>query len=189
MKVILASASPRRREILEMLGLNAEIVPAEGEEHIPAELEPGEAAAAVSAGKAREVHERRPDGDIVIAADTIVVLDGEIFGKPRDRESAFNMLRSLSGRTHEVYTGLCVIAGGRERTEYEKTEVTFRTLDDDEITAYINSGEPMDKAGAYGIQGRGALLAERIDGDFFNVMGLPVCRLGKLLKKQGVSLL
>ena len=125
----------------------------------------------------------------MIAADTIVALDGAVLGKPNDGLEAFRMLSALSGRRHQVYTGVTLLRGGERRTEHEVTTVTFRELTQDDITRYIATGEPMDKAGAYGIQGYGALLVERIEGDYFNVMGLPVCRLGRMLAGMGTDCL
>ena len=127
--------------------------------------------------------------EVILAADTIVWHHGRIYGKPHSQEEAYAMLHSLSGRTHEVYTGVTVLHNGTELTEHECTYVTFRSLSDEEIHGYIATGEPMDKAGAYGAQGIGALFVKRIEGDFFNVMGLPVCRLGEMLKRTGVKLL
>ena len=126
-------------------------------------------------------------GDLIIAADTVVALDGRILGKPADGPDAFAMLSALSGRRHQVYTGLTVVCGAQRLTEHEVTAVTFRSLSSAEICAYIATGEPMDKAGAYGIQGRGALFVEGIEGDYYNVMGLPVCRLGRILARLGVD--
>ena len=196
MAIVLASASPRRRELMEQFcGKNLVIVPAEGEEVVPDNVGPGETVEALARGKAREVAGRlRAEGlgdreDIVIGADTIVWHEGRIFGKPHSQEEAAAMLRSLSGCTHEVYTGVSLIYGDRELTEHEKTAVTFRVMTEKEILDYIATGEPMDKAGAYGAQGLGALFVSSIEGDFFNVMGLPLCRLGLMLKKTGVELL
>ena len=196
MAIVLASASPRRKELMEQFcGKNLVIVPAEGEEVVPDNVGPGETVEALARGKAREVAARlRAEGagnreDIVIGADTIVWHEGRIFGKPHSREEAAAMLRSLSGCTHEVYTGVSLIYGDRELTEHEKTAVTFRVMTEKEILDYIATGEPMDKAGAYGAQGLGALFVSSIEGDFFNVMGLPLCRLGLMLKKTGVELL
>lgn len=196
MAIVLASASPRRRELMEQFcRKNLVIVPAEGEEVVPDNVGPGETVEALARGKAREVAARlRAKGagnqeDIVIGADTIVWHEGRIFGKPHSREEAAAMLRSLSGCTHEVYTGVSLIYGDRELTEHEKTAVTFRVMTEKEILDYIATGEPMDKAGAYGAQGLGALFVSSIEGDFFNVMGLPLCRLGLMLKKTGVELL
>ena len=196
MAIVLASASPRRRELMEQFcGKNLVIVPAEGEEVVPDNVGPGETVEALARGKAREVAARLcAEGpgnreDIVIGADTIVWHEGRIFGKPHSQEEAAAMLRSLSGCTHEVYTGVSLIYGDRELTEHEKTAVTFRVMTEKEILDYIATGEPMDKAGAYGAQGLGALFVSSIEGDFFNVMGLPLCRLGLMLKKTGVELL
>ena len=190
MHIVLASASPRRRELMEMLRVkDLEIRPARGEELWPEHAGPGELVMALSAAKAREVAGRSEAGDLVIGADTIVWIDGRALGKPHSREEAAAMLHRLSGAEHEVYTGVTLIRDGEEHSEYERSLVRFRPLTDEEIWRYIDTGEPMDKAGAYGAQGLGALLVERIEGDFFNVMGLPLCRLGQMLKKQGVEIL
>ena len=143
----------------------------------------------MAAAKAREAAAEAEAGDVVIAADTIVVFGGRVYGKPHSPAEAAEMLRTLSGRTHEVYTGVCVVRDGAELCRADRSEVTFRTLSEGEIERYIATGEPMDKAGAYGAQGKAALFVERIDGDFFNVMGLPLCMLGEMLKEQGVELL
>ena len=190
MAIILASASPRRRELLEMLGVNnLTIIPARGEEHAPEGAAPDEAVIAISRGTALEVAEQCAPGDVIIAADTIVCLDGDILGKPHTAEEAGDMLRRLSGREHEVYTGVTVMKDGGIHCGAERTSVRFRALTPGEIAAYVATGEPMDKAGAYGAQGRGSLFVEGITGDFFNVMGLPLCRLGRMLNEIGVSLL
>ena len=189
MDIVLASGSPRRRELLEMLGVDMKVIPAKGEEIPPEGAGPGELVMALASAKGREVAAQCSADSLVIAADTIVWLDGRVFGKPHSRDEAVSMLKTMSGRTHEVYTGVSVITSGGETLEYEVSKVTFRELSEDEINAYVDTGEPMDKAGAYGAQGRGALFVRRIDGDFFNVMGLPVCRLGQMLRKQGVELL
>ncbi len=190
MHIILASSSPRRKELMEMLEVpNLKIIPARGEEIPPEHAGPGELVMALSAAKAREVAARCEPEDLVIGADTIVWVDGHAFGKPHTGEEAAAMLRRLSGDTHEVYTGVTLIRNGQAVSEYERSRVRFRPLSEEEIADYILTGEPMDKAGAYGAQGKGALLVESIEGDFFNVMGLPVCRLGQMLKKQGVKIL
>ena len=191
MKLILASASPRRRELLEMLHVeNLEIRPAKGEEKPHPELTPDALVTELASCKAAEVAAAwaRPE-DIVVGADTVVVLDGRVLGKPKSEADAAAMLRALSGRTHTVYTGVAVERGGGRRLHAERTDVRFRALTDAEIAAYIATGEPMDKAGAYGAQGYASLFVEHLDGDFFNVMGLPLCALGKLLKELDVSLL
>ena len=175
---------------MEMLGVAGLVVrPAAGEERADPSLPPPELVKALAAAKAREVAAEAEEDDVVIAADTIVVFGGRVYGKPHSPAEAAEMLRTLSGRTHEVYTGVCVIRNGVELCRADRSEVTFRRLSEGEIERYIASGEPMDKAGAYGAQGKAALFVERIDGDFFNVMGLPLCMLGEMLKEQGVELL
>ena len=191
MEIILASGSPRRRELMEMLCPDRlRILPAVGEESADPALPPDELVKVLSRHKAEEVAARyaAPE-DVVIGADTVVALDGQILGKPRDAGDARRMLRALSGRTHSVYTGVTVIRGGTSLSHAERTEVFFRPLSDGEIERYIATGEPMDKAGAYGAQGWASLFVERLEGDFFNVMGLPLCALGQLLKQLGVNLL
>ena len=143
---------------------------------------------ALASAKASEVFARRPDS-LVIGADTIVELDGEILGKPADRDDAFRMLRALSGREHRVYTGVALAVPEKSLCRAECTRVFFREMTDREIDAYITSGEPMDKAGAYGCQGLAGLFVERIEGDYFNVVGLPLCLLGQMLETMGVTLL
>ena len=187
MDIILASQSPRRRELLERMGLPFRVITPDIDEHMERSLPPGELVAAISAEKAGAVAAQAGPDAIVIAADTVVALDGAVLGKPGDERDAARMLSALSGRTHQVFTGLTVAQGGTVRTVSEETAVTFRPLTEGEIAAYVRTGEPMDKAGAYGIQGYGALLVEGIRGDYYNVMGLPVCRLGGLLKELGVD--
>lgn len=190
MSVILASASPRRKDLLEMLGVkDMRIIPAKGEESPPAGATPDETVKALALAKGREVAALCSPDDIIISADTIVWLDGEIFGKPHDAEDAARMLRLLSGRTHQVYTGVAVIRGAKEECESEMSRVMFRKVDEREMQSYIDTGEPMDKAGAYGIQGPAAVFVKAIEGDFFNVMGLPLCLLDAMLKKQGMYLM
>ena len=191
MRLILASASPRRRELLEMLGVkDFEIIPALGEELPHPELSPAELVHELSRAKASEVAAAADDPEaLIIGADTVVAIDHAVLGKPKDTEDAHRMLRLLSGRTHEVFTGVTVLRGGQATTAAERTAVRFRELTEGEITAYVATGEPLDKAGAYGIQGKGSLFVEGIEGDFFNVMGLPLCLLGKILGKLGVVLL
>ncbi|MDR3309855.1 MAG: Maf family protein [Oscillospiraceae bacterium] len=181
MQIILASSSPNRREILEMLGLRFTVDPARSESS-PAGLPPAETVIATAEGKAAEVAPRR-GGAVIIAADTMVFLDGAAYGKPRDDGEAKVFLRRLSGRTHEVYTGVALAYGERRASFAERSEVRFRELTDAEIADYVATGEPRGRAGAYGIQGRGAWLIEGIVGDFYNVMGLPVCRLGTALRE------
>lgn len=187
MSLILASKSPRRRELLEQIGVTDFLVrPAVDPEVADLTMPPQTLVETLALHKAREVAAKhaRP-GDIVLGADTIVVLEREILGKPRDEAHARKMLRALSDRKHRVYTGIALIRDGREYHAHEQTEVHFRALTDGEIDAYIATGEPMDKAGAYGIQGRGALFVDRIHGDYCNVVGLPVCRLGLMLAELG----
>lgn len=179
MNVILASQSPRRKELLGLLGIPFTIQVSQADETMDPEKAPSEQVAEVSRRKALAT--TRLMEDVVIAADTIVVCDGEILGKPRDREDACRMLRMLSGRTHQVMTGMTVLFGNRQYSCTEVTEVTFRQLSDREIDRYVASGESMDKAGAYGIQGGAAIFAEKLCGDYYNVMGLPVCRLVQVL--------
>ena len=189
-ELILASASPRRRELLEMLGVeNLRVIPAAGEERVEPGLAPDETVRRLALAKAREVVRAGGTDVPVVAADTIVCLDNEILGKPRDEEDAARMLGALSGRTHSVFTGVALLSGETELAEAEETRVTFRELSPREIHAYIKTGEPMDKAGAYGAQGIGCLFVERIDGDFYNVMGLPLVRLGRMLKTIGIDLI
>ena len=191
MRIVLASASPRRRELLEMLRVrNLEIVPAKGPETAAPGLPPEALVTELSRHKAAEVAAAYAAADaVIIGADTVVALDGFILGKPKDENDAKRMLRALSGRSHAVYTGVTVLRGGTVLSRAEKTEVTFRALSEDEIARYVATGEPLDKAGAYGAQGLASLFVERLDGDFFNVMGLPLCLLGKMLKEIGVDLI
>lgn len=189
MNIILASQSPRRKELLERMGLSGfAIIPAQGDESCPAGCTPAEMVEELSRRKCSQVAVSYPD-DLIIAADTVVAIDGRILGKPHSRERAAQMLTLLSGREHRVYTGLTVSRGGETVTEHEVTSVRFRTLSAADISRYIATGEPMDKAGAYGVQGYGCVLVEGIVGDYYNVMGLPVCRLARLLDRFGVDAL
>ena len=190
MALILASQSPRRRELLGQMGLTDFIIrPALGEERADPNLSPDRLVEALSAHKGLEVAAASDPGDLVIAADTVVAVDGQVLGKPRDRADALRMLAALSGRAHTVYTGVTLCRDGVVLTQHEATQVRFRTLTPAEMEAYVDTGEPMDKAGAYGIQGYGALLVEGIEGDYSNVVGLPVCRLGRMLARFGVDAL
>ena len=181
MELILASQSPRRKELLGLFRLPFTVRVADIDETMNPDKAPFDEVARLSREKALAVP-RQPE-DIVIAADTIVVAQGQVLGKPKDESDAFRMLRLLSGRDHQVMTGLTVLRGDRQITCTEVTDIHFRPLSDEEILRYIRTGEPMDKAGSYGIQGGAALFAERLDGDYFNVVGLPVCRLGLILKE------
>ena len=188
-RIILASQSPRRRELLERMGLTFTILVPHIDERMDRSLEPHRLVETISREKAQAVGAQVGETAVVIAADTVVVLDGELLGKPRDVCDARRMLTALQGRRHQVYTGFTVLRGEQCVTSYEETEVTFRELTQEEIGQYISTGEPMDKAGAYGIQGYGAMLVEGIRGDYFNVMGLPVCALGRVLKEFDVDCL
>ncbi len=181
MQLILASQSPRRRELLGLFGIPFAVRVADIDETMDPALSAAEAVAQISHKKALAV-ERKAD-DVLIAADTIVVVQGRILGKPHSEEEAADMLRLLSGRDHQVMTGVTVLCGDKEAVFTEITDLHFRPLTDSEIQRYVRSGEPMDKAGAYGIQGGAALFCEKMTGDYYNVMGLPVCRLGQVLKE------
>lgn len=181
MNVILASQSPRRKELMGLFHIPFIIRVSDADETMDPNAPAAQQVAQVSRRKAEAVS-REPD-DVVIAADTIVVCGGEILGKPRDTADASRMLHMLSGRDHQVMTGMTVLRGDRCLVCTEITDIHFRDLTDREIDAYIRTGEPMDKAGSYGIQGGAALFAERLVGDYYNVMGLPVCRLGQLLRE------
>ena len=190
MDMILASQSPRRKELLGQMGLRGfKVTSPEVDETVDEHLPPAQVVEELSRRKAMAVARHADGDDLIIAADTVVALEGAVLGKPADQREAFAMLTALSGNRHYVYTGLTVIQGDRVVTQHECTTVTFRELEPEEISHYIATGEPMDKAGAYGIQGKGALLVEGITGDFFNVMGLPVRRLRRMLEAFGVNLL
>ena len=197
-QIILASASPRRKELLEQIGISFEICPAKGEERITKSV-PHEVVEELASQKAVEVasmvrtyeetHQElvTPSDLMVIGADTIVSCGGQILGKPKDEHDASRMLKLLSGGTHQVYTGVSIVlldASGKagQVTFHEKTDVTMRAMSEEEIRRYVATGEPMDKAGAYGIQGHGALLIEGIEGDYYSVMGLPVAPLYTILR-------
>lgn len=181
MQVILASQSPRRKELMGLFHIPFTVRVSDSDESMDPKLSPAEAVGLVSRRKAEAV--TREGDDLVIAADTIVVCGGEILGKPKDTEDAYRMLRLLSGRDHQVMTGMTLLRGEICRTVTEITDIHFRELSDREIHAYIRTGEPMDKAGSYGIQGGAALFAQHLVGDYYNVMGLPVCRLSQLLRE------
>lgn len=181
-KIILASASPRRKDILSLLGLKFEVRPAEIDETLEKGLSVGAAIEDLSRRKAEKAALAGSGNELIIAADTVVCIDGKILGKPSDEQDAFNMLSLLSGRVHCVYTAVTLLSANASRTFCEKTDVEFFPLSEAEIFAYIETKEPFDKAGAYGIQGKGALLVRRICGDFFNVVGLPVARLQREIR-------
>lgn len=183
-RVILASQSPRRRELLSLIGVVHEVKPADIDETLLPNETPIEHAERLARGKATAI---AFDDDVVtIGSDTIVVVDGDVLGKPRDRAHAAEMLRRLSGREHVVMTGVAVRWRGRVVSGVEQVGVRFRDIDDDVINRYIDTGEPMDKAGAYGIQGYGATIVERVDGDYFAVMGLALGRLIQLCREVGL---
>ena len=203
-RFILASASPRRRELLDQMGAVFEIIPAEGEEHITKES-PAEAVMELALQKAQEVAARVGDQAdtapaaggaasqlLVLGADTVVVFDGKILGKPADERDAMRMLSMLNGSTHSVYTGVSVIlvknGVSKCHSFYEETRVTMHPMSREEIEAYVATGEPMDKAGAYGIQGKCAIYIAGIQGDYNNVVGLPIARIYQELKRLGISI-
>ena len=189
-KIVLASGSPRRKELLERIGIrDFDVRVPETEESYPAGLSPRETVEYISREKADAASALCTPEEILITADTMVFLDDARLGKPVDEADALRMLTALQGRCHTVCTGVTVRQGDRSLTESEATEVFFRPATEAELRAYIRTGEPMDKAGAYGIQAQGALLVEKIHGDFFNVMGLPVLRLSRMLAHFGVHLL
>lgn len=189
MRIILASQSPRRRELLERMGISEfEVIPAKAEESalLTHTLTPDQLVEELSRRKCAEVSAAHPDA-LVIAADTMVAVNNRVLGKPHSEKDAARMLAALSGRLHMVYTGVTVAQGVKSITEHEMTFVRFCTLSQADIIRYIATGEPMDKAGAYGIQGYGSVLVEGISGDYYNVMGLPVCRVARLLARFGVN--
>ena len=187
MNLILASASPRRKELLSLFRIPFEIRVADIDETMDLRKPPLEEVARVSALKAAATH--RDVADVVVAADTIVVCEGKVLGKPHSEEEAASMLRLLSGRDHQVMTGVTVARAERIQTFTEVTDIHFRELSDREIAAYVATGEPMDKAGSYGIQGGAALFCTHMVGDYYNVMGLPVCRLGLVLREMAPELM
>ena len=187
MNLILASASPRRRELLGLFRVPFEIRVADIDETMDPEKHPYDEVARVSGLKAAATP--RGEDDVVIAADTIVVCEGRTLGKPKTEEEAAAMLRLLSGRDHQVMTGVTVLRGRIRQTVTEVTDIHFRELSEKEILAYVATGEPMDKAGAYGIQGGAALFCSHMVGDYYNVMGLPVCRLGQMLREIAPDLM
>lgn len=187
MQLILASQSPRRKELLGLFGIPFTVRVADIDETMDPSAPADREVARVSRRKALAIP--RQNDDVVIAADTIVVCRGRILGKPHSEAEAYAMLRLLSGRDHQVMTGVTVLRGREERVFTQITDLHFRELTDKEINRYIATGEPMDKAGAYGIQGGAALFCEKMDGDYYNVMGLPVCRLGETLKELAPELM
>lgn len=188
-RLVLASGSPRKKEILSKLGLPFEVMPSSYEEDMTAMPDQLELAKFLSLGKARDVAQRIAGEAVVIGADTFISLDNKFLGKPRNADEAKSMLQRLSGRTHEIITGVALIdtSANREINEAFVSKVTMRQISPEEIEGYIKTGEPLDKAGAYAIQERGAVFVSRIDGDFFTVMGLPLYFVAQKLKELGVK--
>lgn len=188
--IILASASPRRRELLEQGGIPFTVNPSQAEEHITTE-NPGQAVEELSYLKCNDIYQKSTGDVVVIGADTVVAVNGEILGKPVSKEDAVKMLQRLQGREHEVYTGVTIMVRegkvNREKIFHEKTKVTFYSMTLEEIQRYVDTGEPMDKAGAYGIQGKSAVFIREICGDYNNVVGLPLARLYQELKNMGIE--
>lgn len=180
MNVILASASPRRKELLGYIVPRFEIIPADVDETLPEEIPAEKSAEFLAVKKAGHISAQYPES-IVIGSDTVVIVDGEILGKPADEADAYRMLKKLSGKVHTVVTGVCISQGEKKKSFSEATRVEFYLLSEEEIRDYIATGDPMDKAGAYGIQGEGCVLIKGIEGDFFTVMGLPAARLKREL--------
>lgn len=189
MTIILASASPRRQELLTQIGCAFQVEASDIVEDNEQPMAPAELAVTLAKAKALDVAAKNVSDHVIIGADTIVVLDGQIYGKPLDVDDARRMLTDLSGNEHHVITGVAVVKGSQTWVDFAVTVVKFRTLSAIEIERYLSTGEPLDKAGSYGIQGKGALLVESISGCYSNVVGLPLATLGQLLKKAGVELL
>ncbi len=186
--LILASASPRRTELLTLIGVEHTVLPAHVDETIGVPDEPGAHVCTLAERKALALTDSYP-GSVVLGADTIVFHDGDILGKPRDSAHARELVRRLAGSSHEVYSGVALAGpeGCRVRSVFEVTRVKFRELDEEDVRHYVATGEPLDKAGAYGIQGYGATLVEKVDGCYFNVMGLPLARLVRILAERGIA--
>lgn len=190
-RLVLASASPRRAMLLEQIGVGFEVAPSAVEEVVAEDMTPGEVVESLSHQKASDVAISRPEVDLVLGADTVVVSEGRILGKPVDSEDASRMLRALSGRWHQVFTGFTLVSPktGRTVSGFTVSDVRFRELSDAEIAAYVATGEPLDKAGAYGIQERGALLVAEIRGDYSNIVGLPLPAVAAAWRELGWSAL
>lgn len=190
--LVLASSSPRRRQLLRQVGLPFRVLPADLDEEaylatLPSGLSPGEVVERLALAKARQVAARLRQARLVLAADTTVVLDGELIQKPRDAGEARRMLARLAGRTHEVYTGVALVGPRGTRVAHERTRVTMAAADAGRVDRYVRTGEPLDKAGAYAVQGFGSVLVERVEGCYFNVVGLPLALLDRLLQDFGVD--
>ena len=173
--IILASASPRRKEILELADLKFDVMPSDAQE-ITTKTAPNEVVMELASIKAKDIYKKSEKQSMVVGADTVVAYQGQILGKPADEADAKRMLTMLSGQTHEVYTGVCVIEDGKTKTFYEETKVTFYDISDEQIDRYIKTVEHMDKAGSYGIQGKAAVFIKGIEGDYYNVVGFPIAR-------------
>lgn len=173
--IILASASPRRKEILELADLKFDVMPSDAQE-ITTKTAPNKVVMELASLKAKDIYKKSEKQSMIVGADTVVAYQGQILGKPTDEADAKRMLTMLSGQTHEVYTGVCVIEDGKTKTFYEETKVTFYEISDEQIDHYIKTGEPMDKAGSYGIQGKAAVFIKGIEGDYYNVVGFPIAR-------------
>lgn len=173
--IILASASPRRKEILELADLKFDVMPSDAQE-ITTKTAPNEVVMELASLKAKDIYKKSEKQSMIVGADTVVAYQGQILGKPTDKADAKRMLTMLSGQTHEVYTGVCVIEDEKIKTFYEETKVTFYEISDEQIDRYIKTGEPMDKAGSYGIQGKAAVFIKGIEGDYYNVVGFPIAR-------------
>lgn len=173
--IILASASPRRKEILELADLKFDVMPSDAQE-ITTKTAPNEVVMELASLKAKDIYKKSEKQSMIVGADTVVAYQGQILGKPTDEADAKRMLTMLSGQTHEVYTGVCIIEDGKTKTFYEETKVTFYEISDEQIDRYIKTGEPMDKAGSYGIQGKAAVFIKGIEGDYYNVVGFPIAR-------------
>jgi septum formation protein len=184
-KLILASASPRRKELLEQINVPFQVSVSEVEEVMEGLTRPEDIVVSLALQKAQDVAQHFTH-DVVLGADTIVTYDGLVLGKPKTKEEAYDMLQTLSGHTHEVFTGVAILYNNEQISFFERTEVTFYELSNDEIRGYIESGEPMDKAGSYGIQGLGAMFVQKINGDYFSVVGLPVGKVYRELKNIGI---
>lgn len=189
-KIILASSSPRRKQLLEQIGLKFEVDSSNYEEDMTLKMEPAKLAEFLSLGKAEDVAQRHKDS-IIISADTIVAVDGEVSGKPKTPERAKYMLQKFSGKAHSVITGFTIIDTGANKqiSKSVETKVYFKNLSEEEIDAYIATGEPLDKGGGYAIQGLAALFVEKIEGDYFNIVGLPILALTTELKNFGINIL
>jgi len=189
-KIILASSSPRRKQILKQVGLDFVVEVSDYEEKSLPGVIPSEFVETLSLGKAKAVAKNHNNA-IIIGADTIVVLDNQILGKPKTKEDAKEMLKKLSGNTHSVFTGFTIIDTKNKKTitNHVETKIKFKNLSDEEILGYVETGEPMDKAGAYGVQDRGALFVEHIEGDYSSVTGLPIVKIFEVLKTLGIDTL